>query len=120
MINLLFCPPDNDFTFVFSCIGLLTGLWAEGWDQLNIWSTFIITPLVFLGGVFHSINAVPGILSTITKINPIFYMIDVFRWSMLGISEANIFIDFAVIILFGIVSFASAVYLFKIGWKIRK
>ena len=107
-------------SLIFASLGLITGLWAENWDQLNIWSTFIITPLVFLGGVFHSINLVPESLQIITKINPIFYMVDALRYSMLGISESNLLIGFSIIFLLAVSLFFFAVYLFKIGYKIRK
>ena len=107
-------------SLIFSSIGLITGLWAENWDQLNIWSAFIITPLVFLGGVFHSIKLVPESLQIIMKMNPIFYMVDALRYSMLGISESNLLISFFVIGFFAVSSFFFSVYLFKIGYKIRR
>ena len=107
-------------SLIFSSLGLITGLWVEDWDQLNIWSTFILTPLIFLGGVFHSITLVPESLQIITKINPIFYMIDALRYSMLGISESNLFIGFFIIGALAISLFSFAVYLFRIGYKIRK
>lgn len=107
-------------SLIFSSLGLITGLWAEDWDQLNIWSTFIITPLVFLGGVFHSITLVPETLQIITKLNPIFYMIDALRYSMLGISESNLVVGFFVIIGLAVFFFFFAVYLFRIGYKIRR
>jgi len=86
-------------SLIFSSLGLITGLWAEDWDQLNIWSSFIITPLVFLGGVFHSISLVPESLQIITKLNPIFYMVDALRYSMLGISESNLFFGLSLIVI---------------------
>ena len=107
-------------SLIFSSVGLITGLWANDWDQLNIWSTFLITPLVFLGGVFHSISLVPESLQIVTKLNPIFYMVDALRYSMLGVSESNLFIGFALIIILAVSSFFFTVYLFKIGYKIRK
>lgn len=107
-------------SLIFSSIGLITGLWAETWDQLNIWSTFIITPLVFLGGVFHSITIVPQSLQIVTKLNPIFYMVDALRYSMLGYSESNLLISFFVIVISAVFFFLLAVYLFKIGYKIRR
>jgi len=107
-------------SLIFSSIGLITGLWAETWDQLNIWSTFIITPLVFLGGVFHSITIVPESLQIITKLNPIFYMVDALRYSMLGFSESNLIVSFFIIVTLAISFFFFAVYLVKIGYKIRR
>lgn len=105
---------------IFSSVGLITGLWADDWDQLNIWSTFLITPLVFLGGVFHSLSIVPPSLQIVTKLNPIFYMVDAIRYSMLGISESNLLIGITMIIIFAVFFFFFSVYLFKIGYKIRK
>ena len=107
-------------SLIFSSLGLITGLWAEDWDQLNIWSTFILTPLIFLGGVFHSITLVPESLQIITKINPIFYMIDALRYSMLGISESNLFVGFFIIGVLAVSLFSFTVYLFRIGYKVRK
>ena len=105
---------------IFSSLGLITGLWAEDWDQLNIWSSFVITPLVFLGGVFHSISLVPESLQIITKLNPIFYMVDALRYSMLGISESNLLFGLSLIVILAVSSFFFTVYLFRIGYKIRK
>jgi len=106
-------------SLIFSSVGLITGLWANDWDQLNIWSTFLITPLVFLGGVFHSISLVPESLQIVTRLNPIFYMVDALRYSMLGVSESNLFIGLPLIIILAVSSFFFTVYLFKIGYKIR-
>lgn len=107
-------------SLIFSSLGLITGLWAEDWDRLNIGSTFIITPLVFLGGVFHSISLVPESLQIITKLNPIFYMVDALRYSMLGISESNLTLGLSLIIILAVSFFFFTVYLFKIGYKIRR
>jgi ABC-2 type transport system permease protein len=107
-------------SLIFASLGLITGLWAEDWDQLNIWSTFILTPLIFLGGVFHSMTLVPESLQIITQINPIFYMIDALRYSMLGISESNLYIGLPLIIILAVSFFFFTVYLFRVGYKIRR
>jgi len=117
---LLFISLMVIVSLIFSSLGLITGLWAEDWDQLNIGSTFIITPLVFLGGVFHSISLVPESLQIITKLNPIFYMVDALRYSMLGISESNLTLGLSLIIILAVSFFFFTVYLFKIGYKIRR
>lgn len=117
---LLFISLMIIVSLIFSSLGLITGLWAEDWDQLNIGSAFIITPLVFLGGVFHSISLVPESLQIITKLNPIFYMVDAFRYSMLGISESNLALGLSLIIILAVSFFFFTVYLFKIGYKIRR
>ena len=107
-------------SLIFASLGLITGLWAEDWDQLNIWSTFILTPLIFLGGVFHSMTLVPENLQIITQINPIFYMIDALRYSMLGISESNLSLGLSLIVILAVSFFFFTVYLFRIGYKIRR
>ena len=104
-------------SLIFASLGLITGLWAENWDQLNIWSTFIITPLVFLGGVFHSISLVPESLQLITKINPIFYMVDALRYSMLGISESNLLIGFLIIFLLAVFLFSLRFICLRLGTR---
>jgi ABC-2 type transport system permease protein len=117
---LLFLLLIISTSLIFSSLGLIAGLWAEDWDQLNIWSNFVLTPLVFLGGVFHSLEFVPDSLIMITLVNPIFYMVDSFRFSMLGISESNILAGLSIILVLAIATFFFTVYLFKIGYKIRK
>jgi ABC-2 type transport system permease protein len=117
---LLFIALIITISLIFSSLGLMAGLWAQDWDQLNIWSNFILTPLVFLGGVFHSATLVPQNLLAITKLNPIFYMVDAFRYSTLGMSESNLVVGFILIALLAIACFFFAVYLFRIGYKIRK
>jgi len=117
---LLFISLMIIVSLIFSSLGLITGLWAKDWDRLNIGSTFIITPLVFLGGVFHSISLVPESLQIVTKVNPIFYMVDALRYSMLGISESNLTLGLSLIIILAVSFFFFTVYLFKIGYNIRR
>lgn len=104
---------------IFSLIGLLVGLWAEGFEQLAILNTFIITPLTFLGGVFNSLTMLPEKAQTLVKLNPFFYFVDGLRYSMVGIQEGSFLIGLMVI--FGMIAVLSILvwYLFKIGWKIR-
>ena len=59
-------------TLIFALLGLLVGLWAEGFEKLSFWSTFVLTPLIYFGGVFHSVQMVPAPLQWITKLDPIF------------------------------------------------
>ncbi|MBI2590104.1 ABC transporter permease [Candidatus Berkelbacteria bacterium] len=76
-------------SIIFGFLGILTGLWAKGFEQLNILNTFVIMPLSFVGGVFNSINMLPANLQTIARFNPFFYFIDGIRYSMIGIRETN-------------------------------
>src|SRR3989344_5399137 len=89
---------------IFALLGLLVGLWAKGFEQLNVLNTFVIMPLSFLGGVFYSVTMLPPKLRILAFWNPFFYFTDGIRYSMIGISEANyivglIFIFSSIIIL---------------------
>lgn len=104
---------------LFSLVGLFIGLWAEKMEQLNMLQTFIITPLIYVGGVFNSIDMLPENIHWLVRLNPFFYMVDGIRYSMIGYSESNLV--FGAIFLSGsaIVLFAIITYLFRIGWKLR-
>lgn len=104
---------------IFAMLGIIVALWAEGFEQLQVLNTFVITPLTYLGGIFYSITFLPPLAATITRANPFFYFADAIRSSMIGYSEANNTIG--AIIIFGLVIFLGAllIHLFRIGWKIR-
>jgi ABC-2 type transport system permease protein len=104
---------------IFSLLGLIVALWADGFEQLSVLNTFIITPLTFLGGVFNSIHMLPERAQFLVKLNPFFYFVDGLRYAMIGISESNIMIG-AALIIFLIITLGAIVWrLFSIGWKIR-
>tara|TARA_Y100000310_G_scaffold344555_1_gene457949 strand:+ start:5649 stop:6485 length:837 start_codon:yes stop_codon:yes gene_type:complete len=107
-------------SIIFALLGLIVGLWAKGFEQLNIWNTFVITPFVFLGGVFYSIEMLPEIGQIVTRLNPFFYFVDGIRFSMIGVSESNLLVG--VILIIGLIlSIGGLVwYLFKTGWRIRE
>jgi len=104
---------------VFSLLGIIVGLWAKGFEQLNVLNTFIIMPLSFLGGMFYSIEFLPESIRTITILNPFFYFIDGMRFSMTGVTESNLMVG-AVLVSTLIVGLGLLVwYLFKISWRLR-
>ena len=103
----------------FSSIGLIAALVAEEFEHLEILTVFVITPLTFLGGVFHSVANLPEIGRQLTMLNPIFYMIDGLRYSMLGASEGNILLSIALCLVFSVVFFSINVWLFRSGYKLR-
>jgi len=104
---------------IFSLLGMLVALWAEGFEQLSVLNTFVITPLTYLGGIFYSITMLPESAQILTKLNPFFYFVDGIRSSMIGVSEADSGVGILVILglLAGLGAFVT--YLFKIGWRIR-
>lgn len=104
---------------IFAMLGIITALWAEGFEQLQSLNTFVITPLTYLGGIFYSVTMLPELAAQITKFNPFFYFADGIRSSMIGYSEANSTVGLLVIIGL-VVAFATLVtHLFRKGWKIR-
>jgi ABC-2 type transport system permease protein len=104
---------------IFALLGILVALWAEGFEQLQVLNTFVITPLTYLGGIFYSVTFLPDLAATLTKINPFFYFADGIRSSMIGYSEANTGIG-ALIIIGSVLALALLVtHLFRIGWHIR-
>ncbi len=104
---------------IFAMLGILVALWAEGFEQLQVVNTFVITPLTYLGGVFYSITFLPPLAATITEFNPFFYFADGVRSSMIGYSEANSLIGGIMIAGLVVGLGTLLVYLFHKGWKIR-
>jgi ABC-2 type transport system permease protein len=103
----------------FALLGLLVGLWADGFEQLAILSTFIIMPLSFLGGMFNTLDMLPPALQTAVLFNPFFYFNDGLRYSMTGFHETNLYLGGGIILALLTVLFVTVVTLFKHGWRIR-
>ncbi len=104
---------------IFAMLGIVVALWAEGFEQLQVLNTFVITPLTYLGGIFYSITFLPDMAATITRFNPFFYFADGIRSSMIGYSEADTGIGLLVIIGLLVGLGILVTQLFKSGWKIR-
>lgn len=107
-------------SIIFALLGMIVALWADGFEQLNILSTFIITPLSFLGGVFYSIEMLPKKIQIIALWNPFFYFVDGIRYAMIGIREGGAITGYVVI--FSLIALLGSItwYLFKIGWRLRE
>lgn len=104
---------------IFAMLGIIVALWSEGFEQLQVLNTFVITPLTYLGGIFYSVTFLPPFAATITQFNPFFYFADGIRSSMIGYSEANSQVGLVVITALVIGLGALVTHLFNIGWKIR-
>jgi ABC-2 type transport system permease protein len=104
---------------IFAMLGIIVALWAEGFEQLQVLNTFVITPLTYLGGIFYSITFLPPLAETLTRLNPFFYFADGIRNSMIGYNEADPITG--AIVIFGLVLGLGILvtHLFRIGWKIR-
>lgn len=104
---------------IFAMLGILVALWADGFEQLQVLNTFVITPLTYLGGIFYSITFLPEFAATLTRLNPFFYFADGIRSSMIGYSEANTTVGLIIIIGLVVGLGTLVTHLFQIGWKIR-
>jgi ABC-2 type transport system permease protein len=105
---------------LFSLAGLLNGLYARSFDDISIIPTFVLTPLTYLGGVFYSIQMLPEFWQQVSRINPILYMINTFRYGFLGISDISIGLSYAIILGFIVALYSYALYLLRTGYGIRK
>ncbi len=103
----------------FASIGIIVALWAEKFDNLSILNTFFITPLLFLGGVFHSLKLLPPLFQKISYFNPLFYMIDGFRYSILGTSDVDPVLSSMLVVILAVLAFIVAAVLFKKGYKLK-
>jgi len=106
-------------SFVFSLAGMLNGIFARKFDDISIIPTFVITPLTYFGGVFYSITLLPDFWQVISRINPIIYMVNGFRFGFLGISDINVAIGASMLVLFAVILFSINLYLFKKGVGVR-
>ena len=105
--------------FILSSIGLIVGLWAEKFDHMASATNFIIVPLSFLSGTFYSIDKLPDILKSISKLNPFFYIIDGFRYGFLGVSDGSLKFGLLYLLLLSFFTWYVAYILFKKGYKIK-
>lgn len=105
--------------FFFSQLGVLIGVRAEQFDDVAFAQTFVLTPLIFLGGVFYSASLLPEPFQTLTHFNPIYYMINLVRYGFLGYSEASIALSLVALFAATAAIFAFNLRLFSRGYKLR-
>ncbi|MCZ6719448.1 MAG: ABC transporter permease [Gammaproteobacteria bacterium] len=100
---------------LFSLGGFLNGVFATKFDDISIIPTFVLTPLTYLGGVFYSITLLPDFWQSVSHANPVLYMVNTFRYGILGVSDINIFTAFAIIIVFITALIAASLYVLNRG-----
>jgi ABC-2 type transport system permease protein len=103
----------------FSFFGFIIGIWADGFEKLQIVPLMVITPLTFLGGSFYSISMLPPVWQKVALLNPVVYLISGFRWSFYGISDVNIVVSFSMIAAFLLACFAAVWVIFRTGYKLK-
>jgi ABC-2 type transport system permease protein len=103
----------------FSLFGFIIGVWAEGWERLQIVPTLIVTPLTFLGGSFYSIAMLPPLWRKVTLFNPVVYLVSGFRWSFYGVSDVGVGLSLAMTLGFMSLCLAAIWWIFKTGYKLK-
>lgn len=103
----------------FSLLGFIIGIWADGFEKLQIVPLMVVTPLTFLGGSFYSISMLPPIWQKIALINPAVYLISGFRWSFYDISDVDVRVSLGMIALFMLLCVGIIFWIFRTGYKIR-
>jgi ABC-2 type transport system permease protein len=103
----------------FSLLGFIIGIWADGFEKLQIVPLLIITPLTFLGGTFYSTSVLPPLWRKITLLNPVVYLISGFRWSFFGIADVSPTLSIVMTLVFLAVCLAIVWWIFRIGYKLK-
>lgn len=103
----------------FSLFGFVLGIWADGFEKLQLVPFLIVTPLIFLGGSFYSIDVLPPFWRTVTLFNPVVYLISAFRWSFYGVSDVNVTLSVTMTVLFLAMCLTAVWWIFKTGYKLK-
>jgi ABC-2 type transport system permease protein len=103
----------------FSMLGFIIGIWADGFERLQIIPLLVITPLTFLGGTFYSIKMLPPFWQNVTLLNPVVYLISGFRWSFYEISDVNVGVSVLMTCVFLAICMAIAWWIFKTGYRLK-
>ena len=103
----------------FSLFGFIIGVWADGWEKLQVVPALIVTPLTFLGGSFYSISMLPPVWQTVTLFNPVVYLISAFRWSFYGVSDVDVGLSLGMILGFLLLCVLTIGWIFKSGYRLK-
>ena len=104
----------------FSLFGFILGIWADGFEKLQVVPLLIITPLTFLGGTFYSVNVLPPAWQTVALCNPVVYLISGFRWSFFETADVSVGLSLAMTILFLAICLAAIWWIFKTGYRLKQ
>jgi ABC-2 type transport system permease protein len=103
----------------FSLFGFILGIWADGFEKLQIVPMMIVTPLTFLGGSFYSIDMLPPFWQKVTLLNPVVYLISAFRWSFYEVADVSVTLSAGMILLFLLACLVAVRWMFKTGYRLR-
>jgi ABC-2 type transport system permease protein len=104
----------------FSLFGFIIGLWADGFEKLQIVPILIVTPLAFLGGSFYSIDMLPPFWRTVTLFNPVVYLVSGFRWSFYGVSDVSVGISLGMTAIVLVLCLVVVTWIFRTGWRLKQ
>ncbi|WP_334186550.1 ABC transporter permease [Noviherbaspirillum sp.] len=106
-------------SITFSLFGFIIGIWADGWEKLQIVPIMIVTPLTFLGGSFYSINMLPPFWQKVTLFNPVVYLVSGFRWSFYGVSDVGVAISLGMTVVFMLLCLGGIWWIFRTGYRLK-
>lgn len=104
----------------FSLFGFIIGIWADGFEKLQIVPLLVVTPLTFLGGSFYSIKMLPPLWQKITLFNPVVYLVSGFRWSFYGVSDVSVETSLIMTLVFLTICLTIITFIFKTGYKLKQ
>ncbi|MCG3203175.1 MAG: Inner membrane transport permease YadH [Gammaproteobacteria bacterium] len=105
--------------FTFSLLGFIIGIWADGFEKLQVIPLLVITPLTFLGGTFYSVNMLPPFWQAISMFNPVVYLVSGFRWSFYEIADVDVALSVAATLGFLLLCLASVWWIFRTGYRLK-
>ncbi|MFN4088917.1 MAG: ABC transporter permease [Alphaproteobacteria bacterium] len=103
----------------FSLFGFIIGIWADGFEKLQFIPMLVVTPLIFLGGSFYSIDMLPPFWRTVTLFNPVVYLISGFRWSFYGQADVSVAVSLGMTLVFLAACLGALWWIFRTGWRLR-
>lgn len=105
---------------LFALAGFINAVYANSFDDISIIPTFVLTPLIYLGGVFYSMDLLPEFWANVSKLNPLVYVVNAFRYGVLGVSDVSLPVAFSMIALFTVVAFTYCMHLLNTGKRLRQ
>ena len=103
----------------FSLFGFIIGIWADGFEKLQVVPLLIVTPLTFLGGSFYSIDMLPPFWQKVALFNPVVYLISGFRWSFYGIADVSVGVSLGMTLVFLVASLGVVAWIFRTGYRLK-